>query len=399
MRQLIKLVIVACVAALVTLAIAGCGNQAKPGQETGKQPAGSQQAEASKDAAKDVAKETAKTRKITDVLGRTVEIPTKIEKVDCQGSSARMMVYAGAADKIAGLTELEMCKDADIATLAAGPHAYTHHEQFLKCVATSSGWPKFETYYEQIVSLDPDVIVFFGADAAACDKMQEKVGIPVVGIYAKDLLSPDFKQTLLLLGDIMGTKEHAEKVVAGLDGYLKDLKDRSSKVPEDKRPSVYAAAISFKGYNGFDGTYGKFPIFEAIGAKNVVDETGKAGSMFVDLEKLAVWNPDYIFINDEPQSLAIVNEKYKADPAFYDSLSAVKNKRLYTMAPFNWYNTNMEIALVDAYWVAKNIYPEQFADVDFDKKANEIFNLFVGQDYLDVLNKAGLGFTTYTLGK
>lgn len=393
MKRIIRLLLMMSMAALLAFAVVGCGGQKTQDEGSTVQPETSQQPAATG------ADSTTATRTITDVLGRKVEIPTKIEKVDCQGSAARMMVYAGAADKIAGLTELEMCKDADIATLSAGPHAYTHHDHFLKCKATSSGWPKFETYYEEIVALDPDVIVFFGADAAACDKMQEKVGIPVVGIYATNVMSEDFKQTLTLLGDIMGTQEQANKVVAGVDAALKDLKDRAAKVPDDQKPSVYAAAISFKGYNGFDGTYAKFPIFEAINAKNVVDETGGNGAMFIDLEKLSVWDPDYIFINDEPQSLAIVNEKYAADPTFYNQLSAVKDGKLFTMAPFNWYNTNMEIALVDSYWVAKNIYPEQFADVDFDKKADEIFNLFLGQDYLDVLNKAGLGYTTYTLGK
>lgn len=338
------------------------------------------------------------TRIITDVLGREVKIPSVINTVDCHGSAARMMVYAGAADKVAGLTELEICKDASAGTVASGPHAYTHHEHFLTCTPTSSGWPKFETYYEEIVKLGADIVLYFGADAATCDELQEKVGIPVVGIYATDILADDFKQTLTLLGDIMGTQEHTQKVITGLEGFLKDLNDRTASIPEEDRPTVYAGAVSFKGYNGFDGTYADFPIFRAINANNVVDETGGSGAMFVDLERVATWDPDYIFINCEPESLAIVNEKYSADPTFYDNLTAVKNGNLYTLAPFNWYNTNMEIALVDAYWVACTIYPEQFADVDFAQKADEIFNLFLGCDYLHVLEDADMGFVQCKLG-
>ena len=384
MKKPLKRCLLLCMALIMLFALCACGTQQT---QTSTQSANVTGTNAP----------VSKTRVITDILGRKVEIPSVIEKADCQGSAARMMVYAGAVDKIAGLTEMEIAKDSSAVTLASAPHAYVYHDKFASCAATSSGWPKFETYYEEIIALNPDVIILFGSDMAACDKMQKKVGIPVVGIYATSMLSQDFKDTLTLLGDIMGTSEHAAKVVTGLEGYLKDLNDRTASIPKDQRPTVYAGAVSFKGYNGFDGTYADFPVFQAINANNVVDEVDGTGAMMVDLEKVSTWDPKYIFINCEPESLAIVKDKYAADPSFYNNLSAVKNGKLYTLAPFNWYNTNMEIALVDAYWVASVIYPEQFTDVNFAEKADEIFNLFLGCDYLSTLKKASMGYSSYTL--
>lgn len=338
------------------------------------------------------------TRIITDVLGRSVEIPVSISRADCHGNAGRMMFYAGAVDKVVGISELEISKDYAAAALAPRPDANVNHEIYANCTATSSGWPKFETYNEEIVTLAPDIIINFSSDVASCDKLQEQVGIPVVGIYASNFLAQDFQDTLTLLGDIMGTQEHVAQVISGLNGYIDDLNERTKNIPDEDRPTVYAAAVGFKGYNGFEGTYADFPVFKAINAKNVVDEVDQTGAMLIDLEKISVWDPEYIFIDNLPESLAIVMENYSTNQAFYTNLSAVKNNKMYTLPAYNWSGSNMEIALVDAYWVGSIIYPEQFSDVDFNAKADEIFNLFLGQDYLSILNDNGVGYSQYTLG-
>ena len=59
----------------------------------------------------------------------------------------------------------------------------------------------------------------------------------------------------------------------------------------------------------------------------------------------------------------------------------------------------MEIAIADAYYVGTVIYPDAFADVDFNAKAEEIFNVMLGQNYLSVLDESGNGFGTLTIGE
>ncbi len=134
----------------------------------------------------------------------------------------------------------------------------------------------------------------------------------------------------------------------------------------------------------------------AVNAKNVVDETGISGAMLIDLEELAVWDPDIIFI--DPNNLALVNENYAVNAAFYNSLSAVKAGQVYTQVAFNYNWCNMELAMVDAYYAGIIIYPDRFSDVDFEKKAEEIFNIMLGRDYLPVLEEAGIGFGQLTIG-
>ena len=45
------------------------------------------------------------------------------------------------------------------------------------------------------------------------------------------------------------------------------------------------------------------------------------------------------------------------------------------------------------------IWNWQFADINFEEKAEEIFNTMIGMDYLDVLDENNYGFGTITIGE
>ena len=46
------------------------------------------------------------------------------------------------------------------------------------------------------------------------------------------------------------------------------------------------------------------------------------------------------------------------------------------------------------------LYPERFADVDFEAKASEIFDMFLGEpNYLEIINASGSGYGKVTLGE
>ena len=83
----------------------------------------------------------------------------------------------------------------------------------------------------------------------------------------------------------------------------------------------------------------------------------------------------------------------------WQSLRAVQNGQVYAQVNFNMFSTNMELAIVDAYYAGTVIYPEAFKDVDFRAKAEEIFNVMIGMDYLGVLESNGLTFGPITIGE
>ena len=68
---------------------------------------------------------------------------------------------------------------------------------------------------------------------------------------------------------------------------------------------------------------------------------------------------------------------------------------MYTQIAYNWYITNVEVAIADAYYAGTIIYPEQFKDVNIVEKANEIFVHMLGDEaehYYQDLVDGQLGF-------
>ncbi len=129
-----------------------------------------------------------------------------------------------------------------------------------------------------------------------------------------------------------------------------------------------------------------------VNGNNVASGAGQNGQMMIDKEKLLEWDPDIIFVDEASYSL--VKEELK-DPV-YQSLSAVKNNRVYGVMPYNWYANNYDTVLADAYYIGKTLYPEQFADVDPAAKADEIYTTLDGKPvYSDMKTLFG-GFVPFS---
>jgi iron complex transport system substrate-binding protein len=95
----------------------------------------------------------------------------------------------------------------------------------------------------------------------------------------------------------------------------------------------------------------------------------------------------------------LIREDYAANPAYYNSLTAVQEGRVYSQISFRSSAANLETALADAYYAATVIYPEQFKDVDPIEKAGEIFETFLGTNPYSDLKEAGYAFKAVTIGQ
>ena len=329
-------------------------------------------------------------RIITDGAGRQVEVPEKVESIVCVGVGAlRYTCYMGAADLVVGV------EDYEVKPGMTRLYNYVNFNKFKDLpVIGTNGQP----YTEEIINLTPDVIVMSKSASVEADDLQSKTGTPVVVVPGSDTtLDQNAYDTIRILGELYDMQTRATELTDYLKGIQKDLDDRTKDIPDSSKPSVYVCGVSFKGHHGFEGTEAGYGPFQLIGAKNLADTTGQNGAFNIDLEQVLSWDPDIIFLDFNGMNL--IKEDYAKNPAYYNSLAAVQEGKVYSQISFRSSASNLETALADAYYAACVMYPEQFKDVDPVAKAGEIFEMLLGANPYEDLKEAGYEFRPIKIGE
>jgi iron complex transport system substrate-binding protein len=331
---------------------------------------------------------------LTDMAGRSVSVPREIKKVVPLGGALRFMVYLQSLDLVAGMEHIEQkwTSPGRLYGLATAKLAK-------KLPVIGEGGPGKLPDFEQIISVWPDVIVVMGIDDSQAITIQERTGLPVFVLRygtpgALDL--NQVKEAIVLLGRLLGREQRAEELTGYMNRLFTDLATRTKDASVLKERPVYVGAISYKGTQGITSTEsGHLPLFWA-GGQNVADEIERPGHAFIDPEKLLHWNPEVIFL--DAGSIATVAEDFRKNTDYYQKLKAIRQNQVYLTMPYNYYHTNIEIALADAYFMGTVLHPKQFADIDPAVKADEIFRFFIGISAYDSLSGEFHGFGPIQFG-
>ncbi len=342
---------------------------------------------------------------ITDGFGRSVTVPSAPQSVVCSGSGClRYLVYLQGQDLAVGVDDIEKKEQA----IEGRPYALAYGPQFKGLPLIGEFRGKDDP--EKIIGVGPDLIfktgssgTAYGTSAAEADKLEAKTGIPVVafpyGSLRNDAEKAEMYGGLRTMGQVLGREDRAEEVIAYIDATMADLERRTADIPETDQKRVYVGGVSSAGAHGIISTEPAYPPFSWVHAKNVAAGLGTAHAD-VAKEALVDWNPDYIFIDAgtlQMEGDGAIGE-LKNDAALA-GLSAAKEGRVYGVLPYNFYSTNYETVLADAYFIGKTLYPDRFADVDPVKKADEIYTFFLGKPVFSDLNSQynDLGFTAIPL--
>ena len=332
---------------------------------------------------------TPERRVITDGMDRNVEIPYSVERIVCVGVGAlRYTCYVGGADRVVGVEDYET--KPGMSRL----YNYVNFDLFQNLPVTGTNG---EPFVEEIINVDPQVIVMSSYASQDPDELSQKTGIPVVVVPGSDTtLDEKAYVTIRILGELYQLEDRAEDLTAYLKSIQKDLDDRTASIAEDAKPTCYVGGVSFKGHHGFEGTeayYGRFELIHAINLANTTDQTG---AFNIDVEQVLSWDPEIIFLDFNGMNL--INEDYGAHPEFYNALTAVQEGKVYSQISFRSSASNLETALADAYYAACVMYPQQFQDIDPVEKAGEIFTKLLGSNPYHDLEEAGYAFCQITIG-
>ncbi|AWB10699.1 iron complex transport system substrate-binding protein [Thermodesulfobium acidiphilum] len=326
---------------------------------------------------------------VTDVFGRKVVLKERpVKRIVAIGPGAlRLVCYMKLADSVVGVEDSEKEWGA-----TSRPYILAY-PQLKNLPGIGQGGPRPNPNLESIIAVKPDVIFAAYLTKDQADAIQSKTNIPVILLSYGQLASLDINDiynSLRVIGEVSGKSDRANQLIGYIKGIEEDLRNRTKDILPDKKPSVYVGALGMAGVHGIESTQARYLPFTLINAKNVADEIKGSGSLMLDKEYLIKLNPDIIFLDEG--GLPLVKEDYKKNRAFYDKLKAFKNNKIYGQLPFNYYATNVEIALIDTYFAGKVIYPERFSDVNINTKADEIFKEFLGKSMFNEITKNYPGF-------
>lgn len=314
---------------------------------------------------------------IEDMAGRTVNVPTNVEKVVGVGCTAREIVYLDAEDKIVGIEQME--SDSKGAWGNELPYIKSN-EDLMKLPIIGNA--KTDTVdYEKLSSLKPDVV--FAGTPEQANLIQNKTGIPTivtyVGAVGTEQQIDKYENSLTMMGKVLGKEDKADELIGYMDEIEDDLERRVDNAEKDKK--VYVAGQAFYGVHGITSTNPYYPSLTHLNTTNVANGVGGDNATIhaiqVDKEQLINWNPDYIFI--EGASYQVIKEDVSKNPD-YNNISAIKNKKVHNLLTYCLYSYNKEEMFSNSYYMGKVLYPEEFKDVDIDKKTEEIFIKFNGDD-------------------
>ena len=326
---------------------------------------------------------------VTDMYGRQVEIPKEIKSVvSIGGTATRMVVYMNKTDMIVGID-----KNNHDYNLPTRDFAYVNHDKFKELAIVGEGGNSsiYSAYPEEIIKVNPDIIISGFSSEQMIDQLQEETGIPTIGLtHSAGFFEEDFFETLDLLGQIFDDQERATELTEYIHQAQEDLSSRVKDIAEEDRPKVYVGGVNWKGAHGFTGTSANFGPFVALNINNLADTLQDTGFIELDFEKIIEWAPDYIFV--EPQNMDLIQSEYQTKPDAFEALEAIQEDRLYSFPSYINNNINFTYSLIGAYYAGQVIYPEEFSDIDLETKANEIMEMFLGVGYFEELEKNNMKY-------
>lgn len=323
---------------------------------------------------------------ITDIAGREVKIPSKINKVVGFNSVNREISYLNSSDKIVGIEKSESFNSKYLPYMVANPRLAN-----LTVLGSSS---ENLINYEKLLEVHPDVVFVDSVEKA--NTIETKTNIPAVVVYEGMIGTNDqmdnYTNSLKLIGKILDKQDRANELVNYIGDCHNDFEKRS-KIGSNK--TVYVGGHAYRGAHGIRSTNAYYPSFIFLHLNNVassINNTSESSNHAIEIgkEQLVNWNPDVVFIESSslfhPQNDTINNLEYS-------NISAVKKGQVYTIFSYCWFYYNKEEMLSNSYYIGKVMYPDQFSDVDIENKTNEIFMKFLGKPiYKELTNNSKFGY-------
>lgn len=293
------------------------------------------------------------THQVTDYLGRTVDVPVKVDRIGClYAVSGHVVTMLGKGENIVAVVE---GLKRDVIMREMNPNI------------TQAGTPKNgeSINIEELARLEPDVVfiqISTGRLEAEMDKFA-KFKIPALVVEYKNMAEQ--QAAVRMIGQAIGAVEKAEEYIAYYQATIDRVTEKINKIPMEKRVKVYHSVNEATRTDAKDTLPADWT--RVAGALNVsVDQNLRASGdkYFASIEQILLWDPEVILVNEEGVDEYILENEHWAN------IKAVKEKKVYKMPNgiSRWGHPGSLETPLAILWTAKTLYPELFHDLDIDER-------------------------------
>jgi iron complex transport system substrate-binding protein len=280
----------------------------------------------------------------------------------------------------------------------ARPYVLAFGETFNKLPSCGVGGPMAQAAEaEKILACEPDIVISEFEDVDKSNALQEQLGVPVITLSAgsKGVFDEKFSGSMELLGKIFQQEDKAANLTKFVADEKAAIEAKVANIADADKPSVYICGLGNWGTTNHLMTAENYISFQVAGVKNVVSGLGIQGIGPIEEEKFVELGEKMDIIIMDAAAVKNIKPLYAEDKTMFDTCKAWQNGEVYLEMAYNAYYTNYEIALINTWFIAKTVYPEQFADIDLTAKTNEVTKMFLGTELADEIFACPSSFGGY----
>lgn len=227
---------------------------------------------------------------------------------------------------------------------------------------------------EQIAVTRPDLVIMKNFLKKSLGDPVGQLDIPVLYM---NLETPEYyEEDFRMLGKVFGNPERAEELIE----YYRDEKEfvveRTNTLTE--KPDIlfiyHTTRDGIAAFNIPPESWIQTRMVEMAGGNPVWTGIHPGGGWSkVNLEQIAAWDPDQIYVVAYKEDIKVVLKSMHDSPEWQE-LKAVKNGQL-TSFPVDFYSWDQPDSrwILGLKWLAKQIHPELFTDLDIEKMTRSFF--------------------------
>ena len=222
-------------------------------------------------------------------------------------------------------------------------------------IASDVTSPSFVPNVEALAAVNPDLVVQWGSEGE--DKVAPLVNAglnTILILYGTEELTRDY---MTMAAKAIGRPERIGQLVDWRDSVQKEIAAKVAAIPEDKKPRVLylGRALTDLRASGTKGNYTEWSV-ELAGGRNAAAEL--AGTVSINKEQIATWNPDVILLNAFEADL---DPNWVYNDPIVSLTNAARNHKVYKLplGGYRWDPPSQESPL-SWMWMANLLHPEIF---------------------------------------